>query len=134
MYIPKYFRLEECVSKKVFDRFGQRAWEFFDDRALITQDALRERYGKIIINDWLWGGHFDSRGFRAPDDTDGAEFSAHKRGQAFDSIFQDVTAEEVRQDILKNPNLFPYINAIEAGISWFHQDCRNCKRIKVFHP
>lgn len=132
MYIPEYFKLEELVSKEVFQKFGKKAWQFFDDRALKMLDRLRHKFGKAIVNNWLWGGEFDSRGFRVPNDPDGAEYSAHKRGQAFDIIFKSKTAEEVRQYILKNPGEFPFINAIEADVNWLHFDTRNCERILVF--
>lgn len=134
MYIPKFFIIEELISEVVFRKYGKLAWQFFDDRALKTLDRLRERFGKATVNDWLWGGEYDSRGFRAPDDPDGAEMSAHKRGQAFDVVFEKHPAEDVRGDILRNPDDFPYINAIEANVNWLHYDCRNCQRIMVFKP
>ena len=134
MYIPKYFRIEELVSRPVFKEYGKQAFQFFDDRALKTLDRLREKFGKALVNDWFWGGKNDSRGFRAPDDLDGADFSAHKRGQAFDVVFPEKPADLVREYILKNPDEFPYINAIEANVNWLHFDTRNCLRILVFKP
>ena len=132
MYKCKKFSLKELVSKDVYNRFGEKAWEFFDDRILMTADQLREKFGKAIINDWEWGGKFDSRGFRAPSDKDGAEFSAHRRGQALDMVFAKVTAAEIRRYILEHPQEFPYINALEKDVSWLHIDTRNCVRIKSF--
>ena len=134
MYIPKYFALYEIVPEEIYHRNKSQAWQFFDDRALKTLDALREKYGKMIVNDWFWGGVNDSRGFRTPDDLDGAELSPHKRGQAFDVSFDKYPAQKVRDDILENQDEFPYINAIEDDVTWLHFDTRNCKRIMVFKP
>jgi len=134
VYIPKHFRIEELVSKTVFRKYGKQAFQFFDDRALKTLDRLRERFGPATVNDWLWGGPNDSRGFRAIDDPEGADNSAHRRAQGFDVIFKEISAEEVREYILRNPDEFPYINAIEANVNWLHFDCRNCQRIMVFKP
>lgn len=134
MYIPKYFRIEELVSRPVFKEYGKQAFQFFDDRALKTLDRLREKFGKALVNDWFWGGKNDSRGFRLPDDPDGTYLSAHKRGQAFDVVFPEKPADLVREYILKNPDEFPYINAIEANVGWLHFDTRNCLRILVFKP
>jgi hypothetical protein len=38
-----------------------------------------------------------------------------------------VTAEEIRQDIIAQPNgaTYKYITAIELDISWLHYDVRN---------
>jgi len=132
MYIPKFFTIQELVPKPVFDTYGEQAFQFFDDRALITLDQLRSKFGKAIVNDWHWLGKFDSRGFRLPFDSDGAFLSAHKRGQAFDVTFVDKSASYVREYVLKHPDEFPYINAIEADVNWFHFDTRNCERILVF--
>jgi len=134
VYIPKHFRIEELVSKTVFRKYGQQSWQFFDDRALKTLDRLRERFGQATVNDWLWDGVNDSRGYRDPDDPVGAFRSAHKRGQAFDVVFKEIPAAEVREYILRNPDEFHFINAIEANVPWLHFDCRNCQRIMVFKP
>ena len=80
-YTPKHFKVYELVPESIYKKFGDSALRFFDDRILITADRIREKYGKMVCNNWFWGGEYDSRGFRPPDDKDGAELSAHKRAK-----------------------------------------------------
>ena len=130
MYKPKYFELYEWLPKDFYyaniDEYGNRLWLMFDDRILRTYDKLRERYGRIIMNDWWWGGNNQYRGWRPFDCLIGAKLSQHKFGRAGDGIFTK-SAEEIRQNILKNEydNDFQYISVMEKDVSWLHIDCRN---------
>jgi hypothetical protein len=137
-YKPEFFSIKELVDKKTYNRFGSNALRFLDPRILWTADMLREMYGSIIINNWsIWdGGNLDSCGFRRPNDKDGAEFSAHKRGQALDLHFQEADNDTVREIILEHPNYeaYQYITAIEMEVSWLHISCENVKRIKRIYP
>ena len=128
-YIPKYFVLQEWLPKDFYNQnkgLGDKLWLMFDYRILWTYDKLRKRYGKITMNDWLWGGHNQYRGWRPFDCPVGAKLSQHKFGRAGDGIFT-MPAEEIRQDILKHQNDydFQYISVIEGNVSWLHCDCRN---------
>jgi hypothetical protein len=115
MYKCKHFAIQELVSKKTYHDRGNKSWYLFDDRILRTADLLRERYGQITINDWMWGGKNQSRGLRTPESMYYSLYSAHSHGRAIDCIFKDVTAEQVRQDILNSPDdkEFIYINSFE---------------------
>ncbi len=135
MYTPKKFRTEEFVPPRVYRERGEKSLELLDARMLLTCDLLRIRYGRIKINDWVWGGNYEWSGLRTPDSTWYRVYSQHSYGRAGDLKFEtDVTAEEVRQDILANPDLdcFKYIGSIELGTSWLHFDTRNCPRIKTY--
>ena len=46
IYKPEYFDLEELVCPDVFNKFGQQAWSFFDDRFLLTLDTLRRKLNR----------------------------------------------------------------------------------------
>lgn len=133
MYIPKKFELYEWLPKDFYnsniDHYGDRLWLMFDNRLLWTYDQLRkryERYGKIIMNDWFWGGNNQDRGWRPSDCATGARLSQHKFGRAGDGIFT-LPAEEIRQDIMlhQNDDGFKYISVIEKDVDWLHVDCRN---------
>ena len=134
MYIPDHFLIEELVPKKVHNERGGKAWELLDDRLLITLDQLRDEYGSITINDWLWGGINEWRGLRTPDSSWYRPYSQHTFGRAADCIFNDINVDKVRDDILKYPDRFPCINSIELDVSWLHFDVRNCDRIKTYMP
>lgn len=121
----RYFRIEELVTREIFKARGEKAWELIDERVVITIDKLREKFGPIIINTWHQGGVLDERGLRNFLHAEGTEYSQHKFGRACDCSFKAVTAEEVRQYVLKSYDEFPYITCVERDVSWFHFDVRN---------
>ncbi|MEY8247318.1 MAG: D-Ala-D-Ala carboxypeptidase family metallohydrolase [Bermanella sp.] len=135
MYECAYFDIKELVSKKVFVDRGQRAWGLLDERALITLDALRKRFGPITVNDWAWGGVNQYRGLREPGCQIGATYSQHRFGRAFDCIFKNTSAQAVREYIMADPDEFPYISALELNTSWLHFDVRNTgPALLTFNP
>lgn len=146
MYKPKHFVLQEFFPRDFYEKYHQKLgdimWTLIDDRILWTADALRDRYGTMVVNDWLWRTDKDAnnyRGFRPFDCQIGAVFSQHRYGRALDCKFKKVTSEEVRQDIRTNDKYtFKYITAIEVDISWLHFDCRNHDKlrygVKLFKP
>jgi len=137
-YKPKHFQPYELVPKPTFDRFKNslyRIWWLFDSRMLFTADALRDRYGKMVANDWFWGGSNQYRGWRPWDCDVGAELSQHKFGRALDLIPVETTAEEIRRDIEKgNDLLFKYITCIEGKVFWLHFDCRDHDGLLIVNP
>lgn len=129
MYKPKYFKTQELVSSKVYADRGEKALQLFDERALKVIDLLRVQFGSATINDWLWGGENESRGLRTPDSPYYRSYSQHTFGRAFDVIFKDATAKEVRDWIReKGDYLLEEIGAesitLESGVSWLHFDLR----------
>jgi len=134
IYKCKYFHLVELLPREFYEenivKYRDNLWFLFDPKGLITLDRLRKRYGKTHMNDWKFGGNSDSRGFRPPEDKEGAKLSQHRFGRAGDPWFDTVTADEVREDLMKNPHdtTFEYITTIEDGKiakTWFHFDTRN---------
>ena len=136
MYKCEHFRLQELVPPHIYEQWGERAWQFLDDRMLITLDRLRDKYGVIIVNNWHMGGDRQWSGLRTSGSPYFSPTSQHTFGRAADCIFKNTTAAQVRKDILEDPGslTFKLINAIEADVSWLHFDVRNCKRIMIFKP
>lgn len=136
MYKPKRFRVEEFVPESVYKARGDKALELMDSRILETADVLKEEFpeGTIIINNWVWGGDRNWSGLRTTDSPYYRPYSQHSFGRALDMIFSAYTAEEVRKYIQLHPEKFPYVTAMELGTSWVHIDCRNCHKLKTFHP
>lgn len=136
MYKCKHFIIQELVDEETYNKRGEKAWELLDDRLLMTLDMLRDRYGKMTINNWRWTARTPRMwsGLRTPDSPWYSTYSQHTYGRAADIIFDSITAEEVRQDILREPDDidFQYINSFEEGTSWLHIDVRNTDRIKTF--
>jgi len=113
----------------------------FDDRILRTADYLRERFGPAFINTYALGQQVinayklrEWSGLRTPGSLYFSPTSQHTYGRAFDMIFKEHGAEEIRQEIVSNPDdpAFLHINAIETNVSWLHIDCRNVNRIFQF--
>ena len=136
MYKCRHFALHEVVPQAMIDKRGVKAWELLDERMLITLDRLRDRYGKMRMNDYHWGGSDQYRGLRTPESADYSDTSQHAFGRAADPIFMGVTAEQVRQDLIADPTAkcFEFITSIELGVSWFHFDVRNCTPVKKYRP
>lgn len=129
MFTPKYFRIEELVGPSFYEaNKGRGALMFmaFDTLALVTLDALRRRYGPVVVNNWHQGGAFSESGLRTLDTGTGAALSQHKFGRAFDCKFRNVAPAEVWADLQATPNLscFEHVQRIEAGagMTWFHFD------------
>lgn len=137
MYKCKHFKIYELVPPSLYNKFGEKCWQLFDERLLMTLDAMRERFGSCTINDWKWGGIFSHSGLRDETFYGTVEKyltsrSQHKYGRAADCKFKDYTAQEVRAIILQEKEKFPYISFIETGplkggkpMTWVHIDVRN---------
>lgn len=134
MYKCKYFTIHELVPPDIYHGYGERAWQFLDDRSLMMLDSLREKFGSTTVNSYYWGGEREWSGLRTSDSPYYSPTSQHSFGRAFDCIFRNTDAETVRQYILRNPEEFPYITSMELGVSWLHFDCRNVDPIFTFYP
>lgn len=145
MYKCRHFDIKELVSEDAYIRKGEQCWRFFRPDLLITLDKLRDRYGPTFCNTWALGerviaqyGHFEYRGLRLPDELpSSSDFSGHRHGCAADLWFVDVTAEEVRRDILGNMyhDDFKLITEVELGTNWLHMACAtNVQRILTYSP
>lgn len=65
MNIKDYFDIQELVCRHVYEKFGDNAWQFFDNRLLETLLVIREKLGKpIYVNNWQVGGNVTQRGLR----------------------------------------------------------------------
>ena len=132
--ISKYFKVQELVPEHIYLARGEKAWELIDDRVISTIDTLKERFpkGTMTINNWLWGGDREWSGLRTSDSPYYSWTSQHSFGRAIDAVFSAYEVEEVRQDIIDNPEVYPYIKGLELEVSWLHIDTRNCDKLKVF--
>lgn len=142
--IAENFIIEELVCKDVFDKFGQKAWQFFDPRLIKNLDWIRNRLNKpVFINNWDNGGKFDERGLRCIQCSlvkkaileNRLYMSAHMLGQGADFDVMGMVAEEIRQWLIKNKNIIPYPIRLEEGVSWVHIDVRDTgQKVYTFKP
>ena len=132
-YIPKEMYLD--YEKK--GKLHHLRW-MIDDRLINADQALRDRFGSLTINNWASHGSRKWSGLRTPGSPYYKEASSHSFGRASDKIFSSATAEEVRDEIKKNQAYWKLqgITAIEDGVSWVHSDCRpnNSDEILIFNP
>lgn len=93
MYKCSHFGIKELVSPVVYNKWGEKAWMFFDEIVLKDLDYIRESWeSPIIINNWNTGGQLRQCGLRSNmDDIVRAKnavkqlyLSAHTMGKAFD--------------------------------------------------
>lgn len=133
--VKKFFKIQELVDERVFNRWGDNAWNFFDDRLLETILVIRRDILKVslICNDWCFGGKNTQRGLRTnlsplvKEKTDRGVLylSQHCMGKAVDFVSSKMTANEMRELIKKNKSKLPYKIRIEDGASaptWLHID------------
>lgn len=129
----KYFKIQELVDEAVYNKWGATAWQFIDINLIESLLIIREGLGKpITINNWMNGGRFDERGLRhnVSDmviNKTQPYLSAHMMGKAFDFDVKGMEAEEVREWICDNEELFPHKIRLEHKmkgkiISWVHLD------------
>jgi hypothetical protein len=140
MYKPRHFSLKELVCPHVYNRFGETAWQFFDDKMLMTIDLLRDQLGAIYVNNWDIDGLFTQRGFRClqcalvQDAIKESRLyvSPHMTGQGVDFDVESMTAAKVRLWLVGNQVKLPYPIRLEKNVSWVHLDSRDAGKGKVF--
>lgn len=140
----KYFLLHELVCDHIYEKYGETAWQFIDEKAIITIDWIREKLDKpIYINNYEWGGGQTQSGVRCNicqlvkkwTDDNKVYMSAHITANAFDFSVKGMTAEEVRNWLVRNQEDLPYPIRLEAGVDWVHLDTRNTgQKIYFFNP
>lgn len=134
--LKNFFDIRELVDEATFNKWGDRAWMFFDYRLLVNLLWLRVEIDKsITVNTWLWGGRFDERGLRTTVsplvvsrvNRGRLYLTAHLRGQAIDFDVKGMTANEVRAWLVAKGNEVPFPIRLERNlngspISWTHLD------------
>jgi len=130
----KYFKVHELVPKKMYEKYKEKAWRYVDVRLIESIDKLKEHFnlGTMTINNYQWGGNREWSGIRTPDSTYYSYGSQHSFANAFDIMFSDYTADEVRNYIIDNQHEFPHIKGLELDVTWVHLDVRNEDEIILF--
>lgn len=133
LYKPKNFALSELVPQVTITRFGDKAWEFLDERMLRNLQYIREALGRTITVNTpsLQYRCFDPVTYRK----DG--YSQHNHGRSVDFDVKGMTAQQVRDWLkvhykeLPEPNIW-----VEEGTRWVHFDIRasDKKGAYFFYP
>ena len=130
--IQNYFIIQELVDERTYNKHKENAWQFFSTDLLTCLLIIRKNLGrKITVNNWFWGGRFSQRGLRTNlsylINKSKLYLSAHLMGKAVDFDVEGMTAEEVRNLIEDNADLFPCKIRLEhfkngKPINWVHLD------------
>ena len=130
-----YFSVKELVCKHVYERYGENAAMFLDEKLIETLNVIREQIlcAPMTVNNWHAGGNFTQRGLRcnicelvkSKTDARRLYLSAHMLGKAVDCNVEGMTAEEARRLIIAKQELLPYPIRLEDGVSWLHIDVYN---------
>ncbi|MBQ8422837.1 MAG: hypothetical protein IJY36_01060 [Coprobacter sp.] len=128
----KYFAIKELVCRHIYERYGEKAYMFIDDRLIETLEIIREKIlGRpMIINTWAAGGNATQRGVRCNlcslvrnKSLSGQLYlSAHCMGKAADISVEGLTGEDMRRKIIARQDLLPYPIRMEADVAWLHID------------
>jgi len=135
MYRCKHFVIEELVPQELYDQvtalplhvdmIQQLLWGMFDEKILRAIDWIKEEYSPndpVTINNWKWGGNRNWSGLRTTWSGYYREGSQHSIANAFDLVFKNITAEEIRLDLMSRKDV-PFTR-VEGGVSWLHIDNR----------
>jgi hypothetical protein len=143
--ITDYFKKEELMCPHVLQHYagwppnnpyGHFAWNFWDIQFLANLEAIHKALGKTII---INNGTNTQRGLRCVRCqliidvfNSGKVFEdPHMLAKAGDLTVTGMTAEEVRQYFIKNPDLLPFPARFEDKVDWVHLDTLNHSSQKV---
>lgn len=123
--IKKYFSISELVCDHALAKWGENAWQFLDTNLLHCLLILRRDIVKRPLYCNTTSKH--QRGLRCNRcqlvrSKSTVYISSHILGKAVDLDCPAYTAEQLRQMIKDNANMFPCNIRIEKGVSWLHMD------------
>ena len=126
-YKPFYFMAPELCSREAHDALGAKIFRYINPKVTFSADQLRHNFGSATINNWFWGGDRQYSGLRLHGEPHYSPTSDHSYGNALDMIFKTATAQEVRNHIEANPDLYPFITFVEEGysVNWLHISVSN---------
>lgn len=140
MKVQDYFGIKELVCPHVYETWGERAWQFLDEKILANLLFIREGIGKpIVVNNWAMGGQYTQRGLRCnccilcfeKTVLRKVYLTQHAFGKAVDFGVVGMEAEEVRLWIKTHASELPYPCRLEKDVSWVHLDVMNNTDDKV---
>jgi hypothetical protein len=120
--------VEEYVPPEIYSQFGDKAIRFIHPNVIIVSNIIRDYFNReVTINDWIFNGKFKYRCLRTiaqvTDPLTGEPFASkgeHFFGTTFDFHVEDISAEEVRNEIVENTNVFCLVNRIKMYPTFNH--------------
>lgn len=123
--LSQYFTISELVCEHTYDRFGERAWQFFGTDFLHTLLVIRRDILKVPLTCNTGSAH--QRGLRCNlcslvESKKKQYLSAHTMGKGIDLLSTQMSAACMRNEIIKHKDLLPYPIRMEGGVAWLHFD------------
>ena len=120
-----FFFVSELVCPHTYKRFGENSWQFFDTATLETLLVLRREI--LAVPFTINNSDHTQRGLRCNlcSIVKGQKkqyLSAHLMGKGFDVVSPQMTAQQMRDEIIANEDKLPHSIRIEDGVSWLHFD------------
>ncbi len=145
MKISEHFLVQEFLTPNQYKAFSKNPtkeafYKLIHPSVVELAEFYRDFFdAPVIINNWHVGGTYTLRGLRPKNCDIGAKFSMHKVGKAFDCDIKGLTAEQVRDIIESNQELFykKGLRRIENNVSWLHSDIKETNltnKILFFNP
>lgn len=133
--VSKHFKLQELVSKEMYQDRGTKGWQLINPALIILIDRIKRQFpnGTMTINNWMWGGNRSQSGLRSPGSKWYSPTSQHSLGNAADCVFSDYSTDEVRDYLIANAYRFPELKGVEKGVNWLHVDVRNSEAFMTFN-
>lgn len=156
MKISENFDIRELVHWRTWRKYGNRSIEQVDNRLPSILEYLKKAFSTdgerayVVVNDWLWGGHYTDSGYRDPDSKVGAPESQHRSGRAVDIKVKHkgeyLSSEDMYRVVRENWHELkklgvkrvedPAYTKNEGGRAWLHIDLAetNKDELHVFKP
>lgn len=144
MKVSKNFDIREFVPQSLWQVRGKQCAWFVSPTVIELAQFYKDYFSgyfeqevTVTINDWLFGGIYQERGWRYPDTETGSPFSFHKGGlcTAFDCEIRfketgnELDPDKIRTIIIEHEQLFMSkgLTTLENGNfapGWIHSDHR----------
>lgn len=121
--ITEHFYLDELVEPGIFNECREKAISFLSERLVLGIEKLRRALAKpITINTYYLGGQYKNSGLRSINCEEGAKWSDHKFGHAFDIRVDGIHSIDVQRYIEENWQEYnAFFTAIEKStVGWTH--------------
>ena len=139
--LKPYFDITEVVCPHVYNKYNERAWQFFDTNALYGLLLMRETIFGVPMYVNNYKKNITQRGLRCNlcalvKGKATVYLTQHGFGKAWDFTVQGYTAEQARRKIIENAHLFPFNFRLESDVNWVHWDCldmyNNTAKVYIF--
>lgn len=144
MKVAKNFDIREFVPESLWKDKGKAAAWYVSPTVIHLAQFYKDFFSNyfeeevtVTINDWLWGGNFQERGWRYPDTDFGSPLSFHRGGlcTAFDCEIHrkesgiEINPARIHSIILKHEKTFmkeglTTLESKKFAPGWTHSDHR----------